>query len=127
MVWFSTTRQAIVLFGSKRTTFEVVGQTNRPFLFRLNVLVPWVTSPKTCIRLHCGLHSAIRLRSETTAHTAAGGAAISMLASRVFVTGLSPVLRGLVLRTVTDLLPDRWRSSRPDLGMARGQGRGVSR
>nr|AAK95490.1 unknown [Prescottella equi] len=91
MVRFSLTRNAMALLGSKRTTLDVVGHTRKPLRLMLNVLVPSRTSPDTRILRHCGLHSPIRLRSDTIVHTSCGVAAISMLASRVFVTVGSPV------------------------------------
>src|SRR5699024_893006 len=87
MVRFSLTRNAISEFGSNRITFEVVGHTRHPFWLTLTVLVPTSTGPETRILRHCGLHSPMRLRSDTIAHTFSGGAAMSMLALRSSGTG----------------------------------------
>ena len=78
-VKLSFTRNAISWCGSKRTTLDWVGHTSRPRRLTLSSRVPsWIGRPvRTKDRTTCGLHSAIRGRSETSDHTRAGSAATS--------------------------------------------------
>ena len=47
---------------------------------RLIVRVPWRSGPSDFINRHCGLHCGIRRRSDTSAHTLATGALMSICA-----------------------------------------------
>ena len=62
----------------------VVGQYFHPARFRFTDHAPARGVPITLVHRHCVLHSGMRSRSETTAQTRSGGAAMSMLAWRSF-------------------------------------------
>ena len=98
IVQFSRILKAIFCSGTNSVTIAWVGQNSRPSRLMLISFAPsCMAPPRTMVLRHCGLQRGMLRRSETSSQTAAGGAAISIVASMgatsVRGTGFSWLLR----------------------------------